>query len=335
MLAAIVACASLNSATRGDEPADTANASSEQILAAVARGLPIIEKAAANYPNHRKCFSCHHQTLPMLAIVAARGAGMAKESDLLKTQMEFTAESFGRQVKDLNAGKGVGGRGLTVSYGLWTYQVAQRPADATTEAMVTFLVKTQEEDGHWAGQAVRPPMEESFALCTALAIYGLQHYASPAQKEEVDAAVAKARNWLANCAPANQEDRNGRLWGLFWLESDAEAIQAARDAALAAQHEDGGWSPSDDLASDAYATGQTLYVLQATGLAANAPQIQRGIAWLLKTQLPDGSWLVETRSKPVQVLFDNGDPHGKNQFISTPSTCWSLAALAASQKRAD
>ena len=167
MLAAIVACASHGRRRRAD---DTANAASEQILAAVARGLPIIEKAAANYPNHRKCFSCHHQTLPMLAIVAARGAGMAKESDLLKTQMEFTAESFGRQVKDLNAGKGVGGRGLTVSYGLWTYQVAQRPADATTEAMVTFLVKTQEEDGHWAGQAVRPPMEESFALCTALAI---------------------------------------------------------------------------------------------------------------------------------------------------------------------
>ena len=41
---------------------------------------------------------------------------------------------------------------------------------------------------------------------------------------------------------------------------------------LAAQHDDGGWAAADDLASDAYATGQTLYVLQATGLAANAPQ---------------------------------------------------------------
>jgi hypothetical protein len=42
----------------------------------------------------------------------------------------------------------------------------------------------------------------------------------------------------------------------------------------------------------------------------------------------DGSWHVATRSKPVQVYFDNGDPHGKDQFISMMATSWSTAALA-------
>jgi N-acyl-D-amino-acid deacylase len=31
----------------------------------------------------------------------------------------------------------------------------------------------------------------------------------------------------------------------------------------------------------------------------------------------------------VQVFFDNGDPHGKHQFISVAATCWAVAALAA------
>ncbi len=58
------------------------------------------------------------------------------------------------------------------------------------------------------------------------------------------------------------------------------------------------------------------------------PVFRRGIAFLLKSQLPDGSWKMESRSKPIQVYFDNGDPHGKNQFISTPATCWAVAALS-------
>jgi N-acyl-D-amino-acid deacylase len=82
------------------------------------------------------------------------------------------------------------------------------------------------------------------------------------------------------------------------------------------------------LESDAYATGTALYVLLDTGSAAADEKIQRGIQYLLKTQLEDGSWHVKTRAKPVQVFFDNGDPHGKDQFISIPATGWSIAALS-------
>jgi N-acyl-D-amino-acid deacylase len=46
------------------------------------------------------------------------------------------------------------------------------------------------------------------------------------------------------------------------------------------------------------------------------------------------SWHVKTRAKPVQVFFDNGDPHGKDQFISITSTGWSIGALARTLPRA-
>jgi N-acyl-D-amino-acid deacylase len=56
--------------------------------------------------------------------------------------------------------------------------------------------------------------------------------------------------------------------------------------------------------------------------------LAKAVAFLLKSQLDDGSWHVKTRAKPVQVFFDNGDPHGKDQFISIAATGWATAALA-------
>lgn len=306
---------------------------SDRIVAALKLGLPIVEKAAANYPTHRKCFSCHHQTLPMLSVVCDRDAGGADHETLLKAQGEFTRHSFHDQIEDLREGKGIGGRALTVSYGLWALRLAKWPADETTQAMVAYLIKTQKEDGHWEGQAKRPPMEESFATCTALAVAGMRHFATDSQKDELDAALAKAKTWLLKLSPESQEDKAARLWGLHALAATPEELSAARETVVTAQRDDGGWPQAPGMESDAYATGQSLFVLHATGLAATAPAYQRGVEFLLKTQRPDGSWFVESRSDPVQVYFDNGDPHGKNQFISTPATCWALAALTLGRER--
>ena len=74
--------------------------------------------------------------------------------------------------------------------------------------------------------------------------------------------------------------------------------------------------------------GQTLFVLAESGVAKDNAAITVGEKYLLDQQQDDGSWLVETRAKPVQIFFDNGDPHGKSQFISIAATSWATAALA-------
>ncbi len=307
----------------------------ERIAAAAKRGLPLVEKAAENYPTHRKCFSCHHQTLPMLTIICARQAGLGGNEALLTSQAEFTLASFSGEIEDLHAGRGIGGRALTVSYGLWTLALAAQPADETTPAMVEYLLKTQKDDGHWEGQALRPPMEESYATCTVLAVGGLRRFATEEQKPSVESAIGKARVWLINRVPENQEDRAARLWAMHQLAPASEEFNAARAALLSAQHPDGGWSQMAEMESDAYSTGQALVVLRASGLSAVESACQRAAEFLLKTQRDDGSWFVATRAKPIQVLFDNGDPHGKDQFISTPATSWALAALSLMVEKAE
>ncbi|CAN5636118.1 terpene cyclase/mutase family protein [soil metagenome] len=302
----------------------------EQVREAMERGLAIVQTAADNYPSYRDCFSCHHQTLPVLAMVSARRAGAEIDEDLLEAINEFTADSFRARIENLHKGEGIGGRSMTVGYGLWTFEEAARPADDLTEAMVTFLLKNQDDSGRWRSHTGRPPLEGSHVTCTTLAAYNINLYASDGQRVEVDEAVEKARNWLIHSPPTKltQEDRNARLWGLDLLGADPEPIEAAREAVLEAQAEDGGWAQEDGMNSDAYATGQALTLLSRTGLERDHPALQRGIRFLIDTQCEDGSWKVETRAKPVQVFFDNGDPHGKSQFLSISATSWAVAALA-------
>jgi N-acyl-D-aspartate/D-glutamate deacylase len=303
--------------------------STRELRDAVAQGFKLVQKAAANYPNNRDCFSCHHQTLPMLAMVDARERGIDADLGLLQDQADFTLESFRSRREEMREGRGIGGAAMTVAYGLWALDLAGRKPDATTEDMVTFLLKTQRPDGHWASSSNRPPLEESSLTATALSAAGIERYAAPGQKASARLAVEKARDWLRNAPVKVQEDRCSKLWGLVRLGADASDVDRARSAVLDIQRDDGGWASASGLESDAYATGQTLARLRAAGLATDHPAVLRGMRYLLNTRQTDGSWKVETRSKPIQIYFDNGDPHGKHQFISTPATCWAVVALAA------
>ena len=304
----------------------------EPIEQAVENGLRIVQKAARNYPQHRQCFSCHHQTLPMHAMATALEHGFEVDQPLLQEQDQFTRDSFLERIKGLREGRGIGGAAMTVGYGLWALDVAGVARDETTDAMVSYLLQTQRDDGSWNPPSNRPPLEESSIMATTIAAYYMQQLAPPERQRQVADSTSKARAWLQGAERTSQEDRNARLWGLVLLDSDPDEIEAARAEVLAAQRADGGFGQLDEMSSDAYATGQALYVLYASGLATADPAYEQGMQFLLKTQQADGSWHVPTRSKPIQIYFDNGDPYGKDQFISIAATSWAVAALASARK---
>src|SRR5262249_35468357 len=183
----------------------------------------------------------------------------------------------------------------------------------------------QLEDGAFSVlPAVRPPIEADAFTATALSLRALQLYGS---RDDV-ARVERASQWLRTAAPRTNQERAMRLLGLAWANAPADALRAPTAALLAAQQPDGGWSQLPGLETDAYATGQALVALQAAGHAVSSPEYQRGIAFLLRTQFPDGSWLVRTRTFPVQPPKDSGVPHGKHQWISAAGTSWATLALS-------
>lgn len=50
-----------------------------------------------------------------------------------------------------------------------------------------------------------------------------------------------------------------------------------------------------DQPSDAYATGQSLYILNLLGVPGDRPEIQRAVGFLVATQREDGSWSMTRR----------------------------------------
>ena len=69
---------------------------------------------------------------------------------------------------------------------------------------------------------------------------------------------------------------------------------------------------------------------EAGALPVTDKAYKRGIEFLLKTQLEDGSWYVKSRSIPFQPYFESGFPHGHDQWISAAASNWATMALALS-----
>ena len=298
--------------------------------AAIERGLLVLERGAGAYPGNQSCFSCHHQTLPMLAMTTARDAGLKFNRELFDAQVKFTRKSFDERKARLSKGEHVGGRAATVSFGLWMLSLADESPDDLGAAMTAYLLSVQQSDGRWKPPSNRPPLEVSSVSCTVLSAIGMKRLASQDQQEQVAASITLAKAWLATAPLEDQEDLNFALWGEVLLGGFEARMERLRDRILAARNVDGGWSQLRTMNSDAYATGQTLYVLAEAGFPVSEASFREGVCYLLETQQDDGSWHVVTRSKPVQPWFDNGDPHEKDQFISIAATGWATAALAKS-----
>jgi N-acyl-D-amino-acid deacylase len=86
------------------------------------------------------------------------------------------------------------------------------------------------------------------------------------------------------------------------------------------------------MESDAYATGQVLTFWKTISSRplqsiVDSDPYRAASQFLIRTQSEDGSWHVVSRSKPVQLFFDNGDPHGKDQFLSMMATSWAVMGL--------
>lgn len=179
------------------------------------------------------------------------------------------------------------------------------------------IVKKQQPDGSWEFFATlrRPPINESQTTDAAWIIMALEGETGPDAPESQRAALSNAIAWLdaAKLSDIHQDKFMKVLLGAR-SGKPRETMQTTIDELLALQRADGGWSQTvPELKSDAFATGQTLYVLSLAGYTAERPEVKRGIDFLVATQSPDGSWPMISRSTP------DGSP-GSSKLL-TPITC--------------
>ena len=296
----------------------------QAIRKAADRSVRLIERTSAQFLKTRTCFTCHTQTLSAIVLRTAHKKGFDVDEQNIKRQAERAFE-FHNLVKSR---KPAGIRVDTVGYGLWALDIGQHAPDSMTEDMTWYLLNFQKELGHWTVPVDRPPAQASDFTTNYVAIRGLNRYGTKEQESEIAQRATAVKRWLKTAEAVDTEDQVFRLRLFNELKMNATSKKPLVERLIREQHEDGGWAQKAGMKSDAYATGSVLVALRVAGnISDDNTAWQRGLAYLLRTQLPDGSWYVATRAKPEQVYFESGFPHGEDQFISAFATGWAAEAL--------
>ena len=312
----------------------------QQVHQTVNRAIEYLQTESADWLKTRKCAACHHLPMPLWALSEAERQGYAIDKKFLA---DMTESLLGSKDK-LMASKVFPnpadppdtrpqGRGLNM--GLPFLAVAARSLPSLKEGQKQSLkliakeiVAKQQPDGSWEwfNTLRRPPINENQTTDAAWIIMALQGETGPDAPKSQRAALAKAIAWLdASKRSDTHQDKVMKVLLGVRSGKPRKTLQPTIDELLALQRADGGWSQTvPESKSDAFATGQTLYVLSLAGFPAKRPELERGIDFLVATQKPDGSWPMISRSTP------DGSP-GSSKLLS-PITCaassWATLGLA-------
>ncbi len=291
-----------------------APASDTSTHAVVDRGLKYLQNEAFRWKSSRHCAACHHAATMIWTFNEARTAGYSVDEEALK---EITAWAF--DMKSNSLAEQPPPRDV-INLG-WVYlllSVETAPASKPTAArqngpteqpattdqatllparqtLLQQIVQKQTPDGSW-GRPLdeRVPLGgpvEDIAILSRLALL-----LSGDESEKVADCIAKAGSWLAiHHDETSRQARNLRLLMHALETKPTHELAPAIASIQAEQNADGGWSQTPEMASDAYATGQALYVLARAGIKLEAPEMRRGVQYLMLAQREDGSWPMKSR----------------------------------------
>ena len=321
-------------------PVAVAPATTEQIEQVVHRAIGYLQAECGAWLNTRKCAACHHVPMPLWALSEADGQGYAIDKKFLADTIESLLGSSDKLLASKifpNPAEPPDprpqGRGLNMGLPFLTVAARSWPSleerqKVSLKLVADEIVKKQQADGSWEFFATlrRPPINETQTTDAAWIIMALESEMEADSPESHRAALSKAMAWFDAAKPSDiHQEKVLKLLVRIHLSKPMESLQSTIDELFGLQRADGGWSQTvPALKSDAFATGQTLYVMSLVGRTANEPDLKRAIDFLVATQLSDGSWPMVSRSTP------NGEPGSAT--LLTPITCaatsWATLGLA-------
>ena len=293
---------------------------------ALERSLPRLQESSIAFIKSSGCVSCHHNTLTVMTLAMARSHNVRVDEDLAFEQQELTRTYVTRWAVPPPAD--APRDAATLANIMLSLAIDGFPQDIATDAMATLLLAQQADDGAWRVPARRFVSEAEDIALTATALRALKVYAPRRDRMTYDAALRRAAAWLAKVVPSNTEGRAFQLLGLAWSSAAPERLKQAARALTDTQLSDGSWNQLPNTPGDAYATGQALFALLETEtLVASDPIAERGTAFLLRSQLEDGTWFNKARP-PLPPHVETGYPIGRDEVASLAATNWAAMALA-------
>jgi ankyrin repeat protein len=294
---------------------------------AVQRSVSLLERATSQFFGKAACFACHEQPAASFAVGAARPKGITiDEKAAAERSAQLTSALNGSQLEGA-APLGGADNNLYIAEALVRSGYAP---DRKTDILAANLAAYQSGDGGWHLPGyTRSPIQDNDFSRTAMGIRALKTYGTPGRAAEMKDRIERAKQWLLRANPLTTEDFDMRLSGVAAAGASASDLRKLAEPILARQRPDGGFAQRDGFASDAYATGMTLWALANTGVVRpNQDVYRKGVKFLLSTQSADGSWHVSSRATKFQIYFESGFPFGHDQWISTMATGWAASALS-------
>ena len=297
-----------------------ATSAPRQTRHAVERGSAFLEKDVAKWRKEHKCSTCHHGTLTVWAYAEAKSQGYALKAETVAETVKWAKKRFLKRIdkpRDTRPGwKMVSTPAIYLA--LMAQSVDKQDAVSAGELkrIADHLIRHQEPDGSWAWSSAPPinrppPFFESDEVATRLAymVLGPHVPADPKQNSAARDSRKKAATWLAKTKPADTTQAAAlRLLMKVRDEDSAETVQSEVTQFLKRQNKDGGWGQQGTLPSDAYATGQALYVLCLAGVKNSRAEVRRAVAYLVGNQREDGSWPMKSRAHPGATPYKNPVP---------------------------
>lgn len=323
---------------RGEDEAATAPDSARH---AIERGLAFLKSDAAKWKDEHECATCHHGTMTVWAYCEARGRGFDIAEETFRETATWTKDRLLERIdlpRDTRPGWSMVSTPaiyLVLMARCIPAQTAVTPDEQ--ERIAGHLLRHQEVDGEWAWSSAPPqnrppPVFESDEVATRLVCLALEPRVPDAVQEpsSVRDSLERAAAWLKETPPSDSTQAAAlRLLMAAWSTESKETVQGNIIQFLGRQNDDGGWGQLPDVPSDAYATGQALYVLSLAGIANDRPEVRRGVAFLVGNQREDGSWPMTSRAHPGATPYTNPLP------ITYFGSAWATLGLLRTMPGAD
>jgi Squalene-hopene cyclase C-terminal domain len=303
--------------------------------AAIERALKFVDQDAVKWRQERGCVTCHHGTMTVWALGEAKSQGYAVRAEALPDVIQWVKDQWGSRIAEPRDPRP--GWDLVIVPAIYlgvmsrTLPILSRDE---IDQIATHLARHQEADGGWklpGPSSGPPPTWESRETIALWAYLAWPEHGRGDQRESAANRLQRDRAaaFLAKVTPSDTTQATA-LWLLVDVHSgkSGEQLQSGIDRLLRRQNSDGGWGQIPDAPSDAYATGQSLYVLSFAGVKGDRPEIVRGVSFLVASQREDGSWPMTSRNHPgVQT---DRNPIRNPWPITYFGSAWATLALVRS-----
>jgi hypothetical protein len=301
------------------------------VKATIDRGIAFLAKDAMAWKEKHNCVSCHHAGLVVWSLREAKLHGYSVDEGVLSEMTEWVAKSGDGKTslaRPDGKPKAVNAKAIWLALALGADPKPDAVARKGLNTLLATVKNDQTEQGAWTyWPETRPPLfGNSDESMTTLATLALSSGAIAADTSAISARDKGVR-WLIE-TPTDGDAQSIAMRVVLWqrLGRKPEEWKPLAKRIRQRQNADGGWSQANEMASDAWATGQALYALARAGVKPDDPVIERAHAFLIRIQREDGSWPMTSRpAKP------GGDGSTNLVPIIGAGSAWALLGMVQSR----